>query len=75
MRFRPAKKSDQKNTEKAYRILVKITEEHPEIEESLWAGALMSAFVSMHINSELPYEEFCKSLDDVKKVYKNWYED
>lgn len=75
MRRRQPKDDDQKNTEKAYKILCKTVEEHPEIETSLWAGALMSAFVDMHQNTKFTYKNFCEVLDDIKEVYKNWFED
>ena len=58
----------------AYKILVKVVEKHPEIETSLWTGALMSAFVHMHVNTKIPYKEFCKIIDGNKIIYKKWWD-
>jgi hypothetical protein len=75
LKFRKSKKDDQENIEKAYNILVATVENHPEIETTLWAGALMSAFVHMHLNTKMPYKIFCDSLDNIKNVYKNWFDE
>ena len=74
MKSRPSKKDDQKNIEKAYIILIETVKKHPEIETSLWAGALMSAFVNMHTNTKIPYKEFCEALDGIKIIYKKWWD-
>jgi len=74
-KIRNPKSSDQEELEKAFQILRKTMQSHPEIENTLWAGAIMSCFVDGHINSEVSYEDFCESLDSIKKHYKKWFED
>jgi hypothetical protein len=74
MKIRRGKKTDQKQTQKAYELLCQLAEDHPEIEETLWFGALFSAAAEMYIQSNLPYEEFCRSLDELKVFYKQYWE-
>ena len=73
MKKRPHKKKDQTETEKAYQLLCAFVKKHPEIEESLWAGALMSAFINMHQNAGFSFGDFSVVLLDVKQHYKEWY--
>jgi hypothetical protein len=67
--------SDQDQTEKAYEMLHELTRLHPEIEMTLWAGAFMSAFINMHMDSGLDYNDFCEVIDGVKAHYKKWYQE
>lgn len=67
-----SKKTDQKNIEKAFRILKKTMQNNSDIENSLWAAACWSVSVDGYINSGFPYEMFCKEWDEVKEFYKSW---
>lgn len=71
---RPSKKSDQNNTEKAYQILLKAMQAHPEIEQSLWAGACWTALVNGYLKSGISYELFCEDFDGAKNHYSKWWD-
>lgn len=73
-RTRKRKTTDKDETENAFQILKNAMQAHPEIEQTLWAGAMMSCFVDGYINSHIPYEYFCQELDSIKKHYKKWFE-
>lgn len=74
MKRRTSKKNDQKETERAFQIIQKAIEEHPEIEPTLWAGALFSKIVQGCETSGLSYLEFCEMIDDAKNFYKRWFD-
>jgi len=74
MRKRRPKKTDQENTEKAYLLLIELAEKNPQIETSLWMGALISAFVDMHMRTKNPYQNFCLTLEQIKEHYKDWWD-
>lgn len=71
---RAHKRSDQNNTEKAYQILLKAMQDHPEIEQTLWAGACWTALINGYINSDLSYEEFKEDFDSAKEHYSKWWD-
>jgi len=75
MRKRAAKPDDQKNTGKAYEILVEVVELNCEIERPLWLGAMVTLAIEGFINSGLTYEEFCSEWDRIKKHYKPWFDE
>jgi hypothetical protein len=74
MKRRPPKKSDQKNVEKAFKILKETIQSHPEIEPTLWASAVWSILVEGYVNSGASYELFCDEWDRIKEHYKGFFE-
>lgn len=74
VRRRKSKKSDQKNTEIAYQILLKAMLSHPEVEQSLWAGACWTALINGYHNSGIPWKEFCEDFDAAKKHYSKLFD-
>ena len=75
MKIRPHKESDHDETKKAFDILIKTGKDHPEIEATLWVGALWSLLVTIYEKSGMPYDLFCKELEKIKECYKDWFED
>ncbi len=75
MKIRHSKEDDQDEIQKAFDILVNAAKDHPEIEATLWIGALWSQLVNTYIESAMPFDLFCEELDEVKENYKNWFED
>lgn len=73
--IRPLKEEDQENTERALSLIQDIYKKHPEIEESLWAGALWSALVCGYINSGFSYKQFIIESTGALKHYKGWFDD
>lgn len=73
MEKRCSKKTDQMNIEKAFNILINAMKSDPEIEPTLWAGAVWSVLVEGYINSGMSYELFCKEWDKIKIHYKSWW--
>lgn len=71
---RPPKPNDQKNTEKAFRLILELYEKHPEIEPSLWAGALWSALANGYLNCHFTFDEFKRQIDDMLKHTKKYYD-
>jgi len=74
--MKPAEKrvpqpDDQKNTEKALRLLCDTVDLNPGIENNIWQGACISLIVNSYIESGLTYQQFCEELDDIKKYFKN----
>ena len=72
---RPPKESDQVNIEYAYQIVIKTIEDHPEVETTLWAGALLSALANAYIDAGLSYEQFESEFDSAKKFYRKWWDE
>lgn len=72
---RKAKKSDQVNTETAYLILLEAMRTHPEIEQTLWAGACWTALINGYLASGIPFKEFCEDFDRAKEHYAKWWND
>lgn len=63
MKFRPLKKSDQKNVEKALQLLIELIILHQnKIEPSLWMGAMVAALAENCESSEVPFEDFKKEM-------------
>jgi len=75
MQIRKRKQTDQEEIEKAFSILTDCVRNHPEIEETLWAGAFWSVLVEGYCASRMPYELFCYECDEVKEHYKSWFEE
>jgi len=71
---RKPKRSDQKNTEYAYQILIKAMQEHPEIEQTLWAGACWTALVNGYLNSGVSFEEFDVDWRCAYDHYRKWWD-
>lgn len=72
---RDPKETDQINTEYAFQILRKAMQDHPEVEQSLWAGACWSCLVNGYINSGIPYKEFQQEMKSVAAFYKKRWEE
>ncbi len=73
--IRPSKDSDQDNTEKAFQLIKNCLEEHPEIESTLWAGAVWSVLVYGYRNCGFSYKEFCDEWEKVKNHFKKEWND
>ena len=73
MERRHPKETDQNEIDKAFNLLKDCMLSHPEIEQTLWAGAFWSVLVDGYSSSGISYEEFCSSWDEVKHHYKSWF--
>ncbi len=71
-RKRRRKKSDQNETEQAYQVLQQAMLSHPEIEQTLWAGACWTALVTGYLNSGISWEGFCNDFENAKNHYAKW---
>jgi len=74
MKIRPEKKNDQQEIEKAFRLLKKCVDDHPEIEETLWTSAFWSILVIGYSLSGMTYEQFNSEWDRVKHHYKRFFD-
>lgn len=74
MEKRFPKKNDQEMTEEAYQLTLKLIEDHPEIERSLWMGAFFSCIANAHKNENCSYKEFKSIINDIVRFYKSWWE-
>lgn len=70
---RPSQENDQANVEKAYQLIKELMSQHPEIEGSLWAGAVWSVFVNGYKQSDFSYEDFCQEVKDACAHSKCWW--
>lgn len=72
---RPGKETDQDETEKAYQILIKAMQDHPEIEKTLWAGACWTALVNGYLQCDIPLKQFRSDWKSAMDHYaKLWIE-
>ncbi len=74
MERRPPKKTDQQQIEKAFNLLKNCMASHPEIEPTLWAGAVWSVLVDGYNSSGMSYEQFTREWDELKNHYKPWFD-
>ncbi len=74
MERRPPKKTDQKQIQKGFDLIMQVMEKHPEIEPTLWAGAIWSVLVHGYNNSGMSYEQFTRAWEEVKHHYKPWFD-
>lgn len=75
MEKRPPKEDDQQMSARAYDFLLEIINAHPEIDPTLWYGALVSCIVNGFINADHSYEVFCEEWDNAKRHYKSWFDE
>lgn len=61
------------NIQKAFDLVVQLINEHPEIEYTLWAGAIWTILVSGYINCGFSREEFIEEIARVSGHYKEWW--
>ena len=73
MKLRNPKHNDQNNIEIAYSQLIKLINSS-SIESTLWVSAIISAVVKNYIISDISYNQFCEDLDEMKIIYKNWWD-
>ena len=73
MERRMPKKSDQQKIEKGFHLIKSLMQDHPEIEPTLWAGAVWSILVDGYVASGMSYEKFTQEWDDLKHHYKPWF--
>lgn len=64
-----------KKIEEAAQLVSELVQLNPQIEMTLWYGALMSCFVRGHINTGFSYEQFRKEIKKVVEHYKPWFEE
>ena len=74
MQYRPSQESDQEKIEKAFNLIKKLMVDHPEIEPTLWAGAVWSILVDGYSSSGMSYEQFTREWDLVKNHYKELFD-
>lgn len=74
MTHRPPKETDQDETEKAFQLLDKMVEDHPEIEPTIWVGACLSAVAASFRVNGLSYDEFVSEMQRAIVIYKSWWD-
>lgn len=74
MEKREPKKTDQEQTERGFNLIMEIMSAHPEIEPTLWAGAVWSVLVNGYNQSGVTYDEFTRQWDEVKHHYKSRFD-
>ncbi len=74
MEKRESKNTDQNEIQKAFDLLKQCMIDHPEIETTLWAGAVWSVLVDGYNKSGISYEQFTREWDLVKHHYKDWFD-
>jgi len=72
--IRPRKETDQDETEKAYWLIRDVIAAHPEIESSLWFGAVMTLTVDVFYNNGYSFTEFRQMMLEAVDHYKEEYE-
>lgn len=72
---RPHKPDDEENTQKAYEYLWDCIYAHPEIESSLWLGALMATVTSGFVKDGLKYKDFENEMKVMIRHFKKWFDD
>lgn len=72
--IRPPTKLDQDETEKAYQMVMQLMNDHPEIESTLWCGAIWSVLVNGYEQCDYSYEEFCNEVKRISVHYKSWFD-
>ena len=70
MERRPPKKTDLKQTQKCFDLIVQVMQKHPEIEPTLWGAAIWIVLVLEYKNSGMSYEQFSREWDELKHHYK-----
>jgi hypothetical protein len=73
-KIRDPLKTDQDDTEKAYLLILKLMNDHKEIESTLWCGAVWSVLINGYISCDFSYEQFLKEVQKLVKHYKHWWD-
>jgi hypothetical protein len=73
MEKRNAKIDDQDQVEKGYNLIKDLMSKHPEIESTLWSGAVWSILVDGYVASGISYDQFTDEWDNVKHHYKDYF--
>lgn len=66
--------SDQYNTQKGFELIIDLMQKHPEIEPTLWVGAIFSVLVNGYKKCGFSYEEFCNEIHEVLLHYKDQWD-
>jgi hypothetical protein len=74
MTIRKPQPDDQKNTHKAYGLLLETIQLNPGIDGALWVSAALILVVDGFVNSGLSFDEFTFALDDVKANYRDLFD-
>jgi hypothetical protein len=67
------KDTDQEQIEKAFNLIKDCMAHHPEIEPTLWAGAVWSVLVDGYASSGMTHDQFTQEWDKLKHFYKPWF--
>ncbi len=75
MQKRPPKETDQEEIEKAFQLLKGTMAAHPEIEPTLWAGAVWSCLVHGYKSSGFTYKDFEEGIHEVLDHFKKFWDE
>lgn len=69
--LRIPQEDDQKNTEKAVKLIYEVIKNNKEIDDCLWACALSGCLANIYISSEFTYEEYVDHQKKLLNVIRN----
>lgn len=72
--YRLPKPDDQENIYKAHDYLWECINAHPEIESTLWVGALFSTLVAGFVKEGCAFTDFENEIKQMLRHYKNWFD-
>lgn len=72
---REPQQTDQKIAADAYIMLKDLIISKPQIEPTLWAGALVTMLIDGFKNSGYSYEDFCNEFENIKIHFKYVWDD
>lgn len=61
MERRTLKETDQEQIQKGFEMVMRLMDQHREIEPTLWASVMWSVLVHEYNNSGMPYKQFTKT--------------
>ena len=73
--IRPPHENDQEKIQRAYDLIMDLMNNHPEIEPTLWCGAVWSALVVGYKVCRFSYAEFRDEIFKISRHYKSWWDD
>lgn len=74
IKIRKAKSDDQDKVQAAMRLIDKLVEQNPQIDNNQWVSACLSSVVSCFISNGFSYDMFQKEMQNIVKCYKEWWE-
>ena len=74
-KIRKAKPDDHENIQKAYELIIELMRFNPQIEASLWPGALFSNLVAGYENSGFSFRDFEYEILSMLKHAETWWEE